>query len=80
MIITKAEPKEFKVVCVGYNRDDEKFFTIGKVYTWKDNTLTNDNGFVYGKGGAGVDGTDPEKWDLSKWYKFIKIIDEKEGK
>ena len=80
LIITRVEePKEFKVVCVE-DKKDEGFFTIGKIYTWKNNTLTNDDGFVYGEGGAGVDGADPEKWCLSEWYKFIKIIDEKEGK
>ena len=78
LIITKPEPKEFKVVCVGYNQDHEKYFTVGKVYTCKNHTLTADNDFTYTDGM--VSGDDPDKWTLSTWYKFIKIVDEKEGK
>ena len=82
LVITKVEEtvKTFKVVCVEYKRP-EQFFTIGKVYTWENGTLTNDRGFTYSKDkGANVTGTDPDKWGLSKYYKFIKIIEEKEGK
>ena len=71
LIITQPEPKSFKVVCAGYNQEDEKYFTVGKVYTWENNTLKTDDGFVYN---TMVDGEDPEKWKLSGWYKFVKLI------
>ena len=51
----------------------EESFTVNGFYTWEENTLTCDNGFVYNN--TMVNGTDPEKWALSRWYKFIKIID-----
>ena len=76
LVITKPEPKTFKVVCVEY-RSTEKCFTIGKVYVWDNNTLTSDRGFKYSPtNGANVTGTDPDKWALSKYYKFIKIVEE----
>lgn len=62
---------EFKVKCVGY-KTNEKFFTIGKTYEWKDGKLTNDNGFTY-SGSYPVGGEDVEKWGLSGWYTFKKI-------
>ena len=71
-------PTSFKVVCVGYKRA-ERFFTIGKIYEWKDNTITSDKGFTYNgdvANAANVYGTDPEKWGLSNWYTFIKIVEE----
>ena len=74
LIITKPEPTTFKVVCVEYKQNHEKYFTIGKVYTWENTTLTDDNDFTYSHGM--VDGADPEKWALSDWYKFIKIVEE----
>ena len=76
LIITKPEPKTFKVVCVA-QLTGETFFTVGKVYTWKDGTMTNDHGFTYCPDhGVGIVGTDPDKWDLSAWYKFVKIVEE----
>ena len=61
---------QIKVKCTGY-KQPEKFFTIGKVYTWENNKLTNDRGFTYGNM---VEGPDPEKWSLSKYYHF-EVVD-----
>ena len=72
LIITKPEPKTFKVVCIGYLKG-EKGFTIGKIYIWDNGTLTRDDGFTYT---SMVTGTDPDKWELSEYYKFIKIVEE----
>ena len=72
LIITKPEPKTFKVVCVEH-KTLEKYFTIGKVYTWENDTLICDNGYKYE---TFVTGTDPDKWQLAAWYKFIKIVEE----
>ena len=74
LIITKPEPKTFKVVCVKY-KTPERAFTIGKIYTWDNDTIVSDNGFKYSPtSGANVTGTDPSKWELSGFYEFIKII------
>lgn len=61
---------EMKVKCVDC-LDKERCFTVGNVYTWKDNTIEDDGGYVFR---ASADGTDPDKWDLSHWYKF-KVVD-----
>ena len=37
------------VKCVGYNQIWEKFFTIGEIYEVKNNSITNDDGFIYRK-------------------------------
>lgn len=56
-----------KVMCVGY-KTSERLFTIGKIYDVEDNTITNDNGTVYGKiGGMSVMSF------LSNWYEFEYI-------
>ena len=76
LIITMSEP--IKVVCTGYKKA-ERYFTIGKIYEWKDNTITSDRGFTYHGGldnPTNVCGSDPEKWGLSTWYTFIKIVEE----
>lgn len=65
------EPKIFDVVCVEYLRK-ERNFTIGKVYTWENGGIRGDDGFVYENM---ADGTDPDKWRLSDYYKFIRIVD-----
>ena len=76
LILTKKEPKSFRVICTEYKKS-ERYFTIGRIYTWEDGKLKNDTGFVYTDNM--VAGSDPEKWDLSAWYKFIVIKEEKEG-
>lgn len=73
----KKEPQTFKVVCAGYKQDRERYFTVGKIYTWDHGKLVCDDGFVFRNM---VEGTDPDEWKLSRSYKFIKIVEEKEGK
>ena len=68
--ITEPVPQTFDVVCVEYKRP-EKFFTIGKIYKWENGTLTTDDGFTYD---TMVSGADPDKWELSNYYKFIKVV------
>lgn len=63
-----------KVKCTGY-KSAERYFTVGKVYEWKDNTLKNDNGFVYTS--CMVGGDDPDKWHLSDWYTFEVVKEPK---
>jgi hypothetical protein len=69
--IWAREPKEFKVMCV--DNGDGIEFTVGKIYTWKDNTFKNDRGFTYSN--IAVNGDDPNKWMLSHYYKFIKVVE-----
>ena len=71
LVITKPEPKTFKVVCVGH-KTSEDLFTIGKIYIWDNGNLKADNGFIYPD--TMVGGSDPDKWHLADWYKFIKIV------
>ncbi len=71
LTITKPEPKTFKVVCTGYKKA-ERFFTIGKIYTWDNGSLKSDSDHTYT---SMVIGTDPDKWWLSDWYTFIKIVE-----
>ena len=66
---------KMKVRCVGY-KTNERYFTIGKIYTWEDGRLTNDTGFTYSVEVGFVQGTDPNKWLLSDWYKFEKVDDD----
>lgn len=61
---------EMKVKCVGYKPHAANNFTKNKVYTWKDNTLKSDTGFVYT---TFVLGTDPNNWKLSDYYDFEKV-------
>lgn len=51
-------------------RDSSNRFTVGKVYTWKDNTLVDDYGYCYDRL---VEGTDIKQWGLSYWYDFEKV-------
>lgn len=62
-----------KVKCVGY-KQNEKYFTIGKVYEWKNDSLVRDDGLCYT---ALVEGNDPSKWTLSKWYTFEVVSEQK---
>ena len=64
--------KKIKVKCTAY-KAEEKFFTVGKVYEWIDGKLKEDNGFSYTHM---VKGTDPKKWELSKYYEF-ELVNEK---
>lgn len=58
----------YKVRCTGYNQGNEKYFTIGKVYDVVNNTIKNDNGFVY----ESYNGRNIISW-LSRWYKFERV-------
>ena len=60
---------KMKVRCIGY-KDTERDFTIGKIYTWKDNSLKCDNDYVFTDV---VAGTDINKWFLSNYYEFEKV-------
>lgn len=60
----------YKVRCTGYAQDREKYFTIGKVYEVKNNTITSDTGYTYGDYGRNV-----IDW-LKSWYKFEVVNDE----
>lgn len=64
---------KIKVRCTEQKRG-EKYFAIGKIYEWEDDILINDNGYAYS---SSVMGTDPSKWDLSKWYEFEVVSDQK---
>lgn len=64
---------KIKVRCKGYKRG-EKYFTIGKVYEWEDGRLTNDRGNTYK---YAVNGKNPKEWDLSNWYDFEVVQDQK---
>ena len=64
----KQDSKNYKVRCVGYNRE-EHHFTIGKVYDVVDGKITNDNGFTYCS-------YDDVIRFLSVWYKFEKVTDD----
>ena len=63
-----------KVKCTGY-KGTERCFTVGKVYEWKDNTLKNDNGFIYTHFMVG--GDNPDEWRLSNWYTFEVVKEPK---
>lgn len=67
----------YKVRCVGYTQNIEKYFTIGKVYDVVNNTITNDNGFTYNhlKGEQGCPDCDVIDSFLSHWYKFERVGD-----
>lgn len=65
---------KIKVRCKGYKRG-EKYFTIGKVYEWEDGRLKNDNNFFYDT--FMCKGTDPQEWNLSDWYDFEVVQDQK---
>lgn len=65
----RKEPTTFKVVCVEQLKF-ETSFTVGKIYTWDEGKLIDDDGYVFT---SVVKGTDPDKWGLSKYYKFIVI-------
>lgn len=69
-----SKPSTLKVRCVGYKQEREKYFTLGKVYEWVNNTLINDNGDKYSNT---VQGTNPADWKLSSWYTF-EVVKEKE--
>lgn len=69
--IWTREPETFKVVCVKHLRN-EAHFTIGKIYTWDNGCMGCDDGFRYT---TMVEGTDPDKWELSQYYKFIKVVE-----
>ena len=71
IVVWTREPEEFKVVCVE-QITGEKNFTVGKIYTWKNDTLTGDDGYVYD---TIVSGTNLDKWELSYYYKFIKVVE-----
>lgn len=62
---------KYKVRCVGYTQNREKYFTRGKVYDVVDDHITNDNGFTYWRMGTAKDVID---W-LKKWYKFERVDD-----
>lgn len=62
-----------KVKCTGYKKG-ERHFTVGKVYEWKDNTLKDDNGFIYT---IMVGGDNPDEWLLSNWYTFEGVKEPK---
>ena len=64
------ENKNYKVRCVGYNRD-ERYFTVGKVYDVVNGTITNDNGFTYNK----VNHEKDVIKHLDFWYKFERVED-----
>lgn len=69
--LIKEKPKSestYKVRCVGYNKS-EKNFTIGKVYEVKNNTITNDNGFIFRDSGNVIE------W-LKPWYNFEVVEEE----
>lgn len=67
---------EMKVKCTGY-KTGERNFTINKIYTWKDNAITNDKGYTYT---MSVNGTDTSQWELSGWYIFEKVENDKSKK
>lgn len=62
----------FKVKCTGYKKN-ERLFTLGKIYEWKDGNLMNDKGFVYN---VTVKEHDPKMWELSHFYDF-EVVNEK---
>lgn len=57
---------------------EERFFTVGNVYEWKNDKMKSDRGFIYDYFMVG--GTDPDKWWLSEWYSFEVVKDKKEFK
>lgn len=63
-----------KVKCTGY-KSSERYFTVGKVYEWKDDCMECDNGFVYSS--CMVGGDNPDKWELSDWYTFEVVKEPK---
>ena len=70
------EPKKekiMKVKCTGY-KSDERHFTVGKVYEWKDGKIKNDFGDLYI---FCCQGKDPDKWLLSDWYTFEVVKEPK---
>ena len=58
-----------KLRCVGY-KSDGQCFTKGKIYTWEDDNLVDDTGFIYN---YCVKETDINDWELSKYYVFEKV-------
>lgn len=62
-----------KVKCTGYKKD-ERYFTVGKVYEWKDGEIKNDFGGSYI---LCCQGKDPDKWLLSYFYKFEVVKEPK---
>lgn len=68
-----SKSNTLKVRCVGYKQKREKYFTLGKVYEWVNDTLMNDNGYTYE---VSVDGKDPSAWALSEFYSF-EVVKEK---
>lgn len=65
---------KMKVRCVGY-KTGERAFTKGKIYTWENDKLVNDNGFTYD---TMARGTNIDDWDLSNYYIFEKVEDRDE--
>lgn len=61
----------YKVRCVGYTQDREKYFKKGKVYEVKNNTITSETGYTYQGCGANV-----IDW-LTSWYKFEIVNNER---
>lgn len=62
-----------KVKCTGY-KGTERYFTVGKVYEWKDDYMECDDGFAYT---TMVSGNNPDKWQLSHWYTFEVVNEQK---
>lgn len=60
-----------KVKCTGY-KSDERHFSVGKVYEWKDGKIKNDSGDSYI---FFCQGKDPDKWLLSNYYTF-EVVNE----
>ncbi len=63
---------KFKVRCIGFNTG-ERYFTLGNVYEWENDTLKNDRGHTYRDI---VNGENHHNWRLSRWYTFERVDDE----
>jgi hypothetical protein len=65
----------FKIRCIGYKQNHERYFTIGQEYEVTDAGLVADD-VTYTTGADDIlPGTDPETWWLSGWYTF-EIVDD----
>ena len=62
-----------KVRCIRYNQNDERRFTIGKVYEVKNDTIQSDSGFTYRNYSPYTSVID---W-LRRWYEF-ELVEEKQ--
>ena len=65
----------FRVRCIGYTQNHERYFTIGKEYEVRDGRITSDTGFEYRSDPLMTKNSNPNDWLLADWYQF-EIVDD----